>query len=237
MKELIYHFKGKPLKDGEEEYYQSAKDWYYERYERMALSLNYYRAASIGMALLLALSLIAFVMVLPLKQTIYRLIAVNEHTGEVTTLKEAEPNTFIKNEAVTRYFIHQYVLNRHGYSYEDIKRTFNIALAMSAKPVADKYSASIVDTNPESPLNVLNKQAYREVNVLSVNPLNPNAALVRFQTITHQRNTNETKQADFQAVIKWDYQTPSKEMEDRDHNPLGFFVTYYQVAPVFANKN
>lgn len=225
-------------KDLDHGYYQSAKDWYGERYECLSLSLNRYRLLSLLLALLLGLCLTAFIIVLPLNKTVYRLIAVNEKTGEVTTLKETVPQQINKNWNVTRYFIHQYVIDRHAYSYDDIKRTFNIALAMSAKPIADDYAAEILDTNPESPLNTLNKKAYRDVKIASINALNDNTALVRFQTITRNRNTtNDIERHDFEAVLKWNYQMPSKDILEHDNNPLGFFVTYYKVTPVFTEKN
>ena len=120
-------------------YYTEAKDWYAEKYELVEVSRNRYRFLSFGLGVLLALSLFSFASIMPLKQYVYRLVEVNRQTGEVTSLKELEGNQYSSNWIINRYFLHQYVINRHLYSYEDIKRTFNLALAMSAKPIADEY--------------------------------------------------------------------------------------------------
>jgi type IV secretion system protein VirB8 len=219
-------------------YYQAAKDWYQEKYELITVSRNRYRVLAMGLGLLLALSFGAFIMLLPMKQYVYRLIEVNQQTGEVNALKEMEGNKYAGNWVITRYFIHQYVLNRHLYSHEDVKRTFNMTLAMSSKSIADDYSETIMDVNPESPLNILNTDYYREVNILGINQLNEKTALVRFKTITHHKtNKNDVKVEDLQAVVKWEFNNFPASLKDSDKNPLGFFVTYYKVTPVYLDSN
>lgn len=219
-------------------YYQSAKDWAYERYELVEVSKNRYRLLALGLGGLLALSIGAIIVMQPLKQYVYRLVEVNRQTGEVTALKELEEHKYASNWVVTRYFLHQYIINRHLYSFEDIKRTFNIALSMSAKPVYDKHAEEIVDTNPASPLNTLNTNYYRDVEVLGINQLNDNTALVRFKTITTNKAAKDDKKIkELQAVVKWEYANSPASLKERDDNPLGFFVTYYQESPVYAETN
>lgn len=224
---------------GEEpNYYQTAKNWSQERYELIEVSRNRYRLLAAGFGGLLALSIAAIIAMQPLKQYVYRLVEVNRQTGEVTALKELEEHKYASNWVVTRYFLHQYITNRHLYSYEDIKRTFNLALAMSAKPIYDKFADLIIDTNPESPLNTLNTNYYRDVEVLGINQLNDNTALVRFRTITTNKSAKDDKKIkELQAVIKWEYANAPASLKERDDNPLGFFVTYYQESPVYAENN
>lgn len=215
------------------DYYQQANHWYQEVYENVAISRDRYRLLSIGLGTLLALSLTLTTILLPLKQYVYRLIEVNQQSGEVMQLKEIEGNRYAANWVVTRYFINQYVLNRHSYHFDDIKRTFNNTLALSNKEIANSYSNQIVDTNPYSPINTLNKNYYREVTDIVINQLNDHSALVRFSTLTHNRTTSsDVKKEDFQAVIKWEYENPANALSDRDKNPLGFTVTFYQVSPI-----
>jgi len=219
------------------DYYQEAKSWYQENYESLQISRNRYRVFSCIMAFMMCLGLCAIITLLPLKQYIYRLIEVNKQTGEVTVLKEMEGNAFSANWIMTRYFINQYIEQRESYSLEEIKRKFNIVIRMSDKPLANKYIADTVDSNPKSPIKLLNNTHYKEVNVLSINSLNDNTALVRYQTRLHNKSeVNEVKTEDWQAVIKWKYVNDKASLNDRDKNPLGFTVTYYQVSPVFAEK-
>lgn len=226
------------LKKMRGDYYQQAGDWYQDQYASMAISRHRYRLFAASAGVLLALSLIAIATMMPLKQYIYRIIEVNHQTGEVTALKELEGNRYAANWVMVRYFLNQYVMNRHLYSKEDIKRTFNLALSLSAKPIADDYAQQILDTNPQSPLNVLKDDYYRNVEVLGINQLNENTALVRFRTLTISKSDKSDKKInELQAVIKWEFSNITASLQDRDDNPLGFFVTYYQESPVYAENN
>lgn len=221
----------------DENYYQESKTWYSEVYESMICSRDRYRLLSIILAVLLTLSIVSLVSVLPLKQYVYRIMEVNTQTGEVSELNQLESTTLSENWVVTRYFISQYVQNRHEYHVEDIKRTFNLVLAMSNKEVAAVYNNDLVDTNPKSPINTLGKDYYRDVTILSQNQLNLNTALVRFKTTTYSRtNLNDVKTDDYQVVIKWQYQNNKESLPDRDKNPLGFTVTYYQLSPLLTGN-
>jgi type IV secretion system protein VirB8 len=219
------------------DYYQESRSWYSEVYESMICSRDRYRLLSIVLGVLLILSTVSIFSILPLKHYVYRIMEVNTQTGEVSELNELESTKVGENWAVTRYFISQYVQNRNAYHMEDIKRMFNLALAMSGTDVASVYNNEIVDTNPKSPINTLGKEYYRDVTILSQNQLNANTALVRFRTITHNRsNINDVKTDDFQVVIKWQYKNYKESLPDRDKNPLGFTVTYYQQSPLFTEN-
>lgn len=214
------------------DYYQAAQNWYSEVYESLICSRDRYRLCTVLFGILLAMSVSAIALMMPLKHYFYRMIAVNQTTGEVTQLKEIEPDSVAHNWSVTRYFIHQYIQNRHAYSFEDIKRTFNLVLAMSDHLVAKNYSEQTIDSNPDSPITQLGQNKYRDVTVYSINQLNQDTALIRFKVTTHDRtNPNEMIKKDYQAVLKWHYQL-SHDASLRDKNPLGFEVTYYQMTPV-----
>ena len=218
-------------------YYQEAKSWYQENYESVVCAMNRYRVLAISLGILLGLSLIAFSVMLPLKSFMYRLIAVNQQTGEVTVLKELEGDHYAANWVVTRYFINQYIQQRQGYSLEDIKRRFNLVVAMSGSGIAKEYIDSTVDSNPKSPIVLLKNDYYRDVQVLSVNQLNDKTAVARFRETTHNRaNVSDVKTTDWQVILKWEYVNPNESLAERDKNPLGFKVTYYQISPVFSDK-
>ena len=203
----------------------------------MVCSRDRYRLLAVILGGLLTLSVGLMIAMMPLKQYFYRLLTINQQTGEVVTLKELEQNTFTANWVVTHYFINQYIQNRHTYHYEDIKQRFNATLSMSSPKLADTYEADIIDKNPQSPINVLGKDGYRDVTVLSINPLNSNTALVRFKTVTRDKErTIEAKTENYQAIVKWDYHNSKASLQERDLNPLGFRVTYYQVTSVYSDN-
>jgi type IV secretion system protein VirB8 len=219
----------------EQGYFSEAKAWHTERYEMMESSRNYFRLASCVLLGLNALLLASVIVILPLKSVQYRVIEVNKQTGEVSPLNNVEGKPYSADWTTDRFFISQYVLYRESYNYQDIRRAFNQVLATSDRKIGEMYSHEIVSDNPKSPINTLKDNFYRETNVKSINRLNNNTALVRYQIITHNKmNLNEDKTEEFQAVIKWEYGKPSEILENRDKNPLGFFVTYYQPSPVFA---
>lgn len=218
-------------------YYQEAKSWYEEKYESVVCSRNRYRVLAFSLMGLLGLAISSICIMMPLKKYIYRILEVNKQTGEVTVLKEMEGNKFTSNWALTHYFLNQYVAMRESYSFEDIKRKFNTVAAMSDQTVADAYIASIVDSNPKSPINTYKNTYYKEVNVVGIDKLNDHTALVRFKVITHNKNDfNDTKTKDWHAVVNWKYINVPDSLQDRDKNPLGFKVTYYQLEPVFSDN-
>lgn len=218
-------------------YYQAAKSWYAENYEAIFCSRNWFRLATIGLSILLALSLICLSALLPLKQYYYRILTVNQQTGEVAVLKELEGNTYTANWAMTHYFISQYVNDRESYSIQDIKRKLNQVIAMSDSKIADSYVATTVVSNPKSPINTLKGDYYRTVDIAGIDKLNEQTALVRFKIITHNSSdVNERKAKDWHAIVRWRYVNDPATLPDRDKNPLGFKVTYYQLEPVYTEK-
>lgn len=220
-----------------DEYYQTAKSWYQENYEAVICAKNRYRLLAISLGILLGLNSIALSVLLPLKSFVYRMVEVNQQSGEVTVLKELEGNQYNANWVVTRYFINQYIQQRQGYSLDDIKRRFNLVIAMSNGALAKEYIDSTVDANPKSPIVLLKNDYYRDVQVLSVNQLNDQTAVARFRESTHNRaNVADVKTTDWQVILKWEYVNPNESLAERDKNPLGFKVTYYQLSPVFSDK-
>jgi type IV secretion system protein VirB8 len=237
VKAAIKEKLSKNVSNTEENYYGAAKHWYEEVYESVLCSRDRYRLLAILLGGLLTLSLIALVVLLPLKHAVYRVLTLNQTTGEVVQLKELEGSHFSENWAMTRYFINQYIQHKNTYHYTDIKRLFNVTLAMSTPSIAKNVEAEMVDTNPASPINVLGKEGYQDVTVLSINQLNTNTALARFRILTYPKDdTAHVKQTDFQVVMKWEYQNTKASLEERDLNPLGFRVTYYQASPLFTDN-
>lgn len=221
----------------EGDHYIAAKHWYQEVYESIVCSRDRYRLLAILLGGLLTITIIALLILLPLKQYFYRILTVNQTTGEVVQLKELETSRLPQSWVMTRYFINQYIQAKNTYHYDDIKRSFNLTLAMSAPAIAKNVEGETVDTNPQSPINVLGREGYQDVLVLSINQLNANTALARFRTLTHPKeDTARVKQADFQVVVKWDYQNTKVPLQERDLNPLGFRVTYYQASPLFTDN-
>ncbi|MBV9576408.1 MAG: type IV secretion system protein [Gammaproteobacteria bacterium] len=220
-----------------ESYYTDAKSWYQENYESIICSRNRYRLFALINSILLGLSIIAIIIMMPLKQYVYRIIEVNKQTGEIAELREMEGHTFTTNWVINRYFINQYVQLRESYHLSDIKRCFNIVAALSSSPIAKEYVFNTLDSNPKSPINLFKDNFYRDVKVLGINQLNENTAMARYQTITHNKNElNEIKTEDWQVILKWEYTNPSESLEERDKNPLGFKITYYQNSPIFSDK-
>ena len=172
----------------DKQYYQEAASWYQENYESVICSRNRYRLLALINSILLGLSVIAIVIMVPLKQTVYRIIEVNKQTGEITQLKEMEGHVFSANWVISRYFIHQYVELRESYSLSDIKRSFNLVAALSSAPIAKEYVFNTVDSNPKSPIHLFKDNYDREVKILGINQLNDHTAMVRYQTITHNKN-------------------------------------------------
>jgi len=220
------------MKETESNFYDHAKSWYEDHYQNILCSRNRYRTMAMAFAILLTLSIVAITTMLPLKSYYYRIIMMDGKTGNITVLKEVEYSKIPVTHAITESLISRYIQEREHYDYEDIKRSFNVVIALSDKAVAEKYIAdTTVDTNPTSPIKTLNTEFYKTVSNMFIQELNDNTATARFSVQTFSKeNHTEVKKENFQAIIKWEYRKPSESNEERYDNPVGFNVTYYQVS-------
>lgn len=185
-------------------------------------------AAAAGVLVILALG--AVVAVMPLKRVDAFVLRVDNATGGVdvvTTLRDAQ-TTY--GEAVDKYFLNKYVLNRESYDYDTVQTAYDTTVLLSSPEVQREFLA--VFDGPTARDKVLSNHTRVMVRVRSITPgTSKNTAVVRFSTTRKQLNGAVEAEENLVATIGFRYVGAAMREQDRLVNPLGFQATSYRVDP------
>jgi type IV secretion system protein VirB8 len=208
-------------------YFAEAASW---DHDRLIAANRSKRLAWIvaGVASGLAVTGVAAIAVLtPLKTVAPYVITVDKATGasEITSPMSRDiPATY--NEAVTKYFLADYVRNREGWIPQARKEFFEGVLAMSSRDEQARWTAFYSKDNPKSPQSIFTDLDTVFVAIKSVTFVSKNVAQVRFtKTLQHGTSATDTPAI---ATITYDTtDTPTTEQQ-RFKNPLGLEVQSYR---------
>jgi type IV secretion system protein VirB8 len=223
------------LANNEDAFYQQGMDWEAEiQFENTRqLQIAYIISVVASVIALLAVTAIFFIM--PLKTTETYVVTVDKTTGMVDIKLPLTEQSIPQDEAITKYFLGQYVTAREGYMRSRAAKDYNLVSKLSSPIVYQTYHDKFKPENPRSPLNRYRDKTIVEVDVTSISFLSENTAYItieRSEIFPDQQKTHyEAVTIDFHYVL-----TPLKE-KDRLINPLGFEVTDYRVDPQVLTNN
>jgi type IV secretion system protein VirB8 len=181
-----------------------------------------------GVASALAITGVAAVaMLTPLKTVAPYVITVDRATGasEITSGMTGDRQVSY-SEAVTKYFLADYVRNREGWIPQARQEFFDGVLAMSSRDEQARWTAFYSKDNPKSPQAVFTDLDTVFVAIKSVTFVSKNVAQVRF-TKTLQRGTSTTDTPAIATITYDTTDTPTTEQQ-RFKNPLGLEVQSYR---------
>jgi type IV secretion system protein VirB8 len=176
---------------------------------------------------LLALTLLGFVGLLPLRRVEPYVVRVDNATGAVdivTVLREA-PRSY--GEVVDKYWLNKYVLNREAYDWQTLQASYDTAVLLSSEAV-QREIAALFD-GPQARDKLLGERVRYLVKVRSIVP-SKDTAVVRFVR-TRRVEGAEDVDENLVATVGFQYVAAPMKEEDRLVNPLGFQVTSYRVDP------
>lgn len=212
------------------EYLMAARGW--ETDEIMRSRKNERRAWLVaGVAIVLAvLSVIAVVLLTPLKTVEPFVVRVDKNTGATDIVTVLNEHTISYNEAIDKYFLAQYLRYCESYSYDTAYANYQACAALSTSSVAKAEYESIIPSNPKSPAKVYGEHSRVEIEVNSISFLSRGMAQVRF---TRQVMTG-TGEDDSQwiATVVYKYLNPPVDERTRLVNPVGFTVSQFRIDPV-----
>jgi type IV secretion system protein VirB8 len=215
--------------DGEDlkAYFAEAASWDYDRLIAANRSKRLaWTAAAIASGLAIT-GVAAVAMLTPLKTVAPYVITVDKATGasEITSPMSKEmPATY--NEAVTKYFLADYVRNREGWIPQARQEFFEGVLAMSSRDEQARWTAFYSKDNPKSPQAVFTDLDTVFIAIKSVTFVSKNVAQVRF-TKTLQRGGSTTDTPAIATITYDTTDTPTTEQQ-RFKNPLGLEVQSYR---------
>jgi len=184
---------------------------------------------------LTALTLLAFVAMLPLKSVEPFVIRVDNTTGVTDVVPLYAGNAPI-SEVVTRYLLHNYVVTRERYFYAMAEQDYNLIGAYNS-PVLNSLWMQLWDrANAQSPLVLYKDGTTVRSQVESISFIKradgtQDLAQARFLTATRQGGTGAESIRHWIATIQYDYVAPSKDEQLRSLNPLGFRILEYRKEP------
>lgn len=181
-----------------------------------------------GVASAMAITGVAAVaMLTPLKTVAPYVITVDRATGasEITSGMTGDRQVSY-SEAVTKYFLADYVRNREGWIPQARQEFFDGVLAMSSRDEQARWTAFYSKDSPKSPQAVFTDLDTVFVAIKSVTFVSKNVAQVRF-TKTLQRGTSATDTPAIATITYDTTDTPTTEQQ-RFKNPLGLEVQSYR---------
>lgn len=208
-------------------YYQSGDIWEQEivRRAKRSRALAWFVTMIFGAVTLL--SLLALVMLVPLKSFEPYIVEVDRNTGYVEVKTGlTRPVNLTEQQAITQANIVRYIRAREGYDPYAIEQNFGVAALLStgnaARMLQDLYST----TNAKNPAKVYGRNKRVTTEIASVTFPNSSTGIVRFST-TEVSDTDSIVRH-WIAVVRYRYTDTPATNEWRFENPLGFQVYDYR---------
>ncbi|MGV2102870.1 virB8 family protein [Rhizobium sp. 21-4511-3d] len=208
-------------------YYQSGAIWEQEIVKKAKRSRALAWFVTMIFAGITLLSLLALVMLVPLKTFEPYIVEVDKNTGYVEVKSGlTRPASLTEQQAITQANIVRYIRSREGYDPYAIEQNFGIAALLStgnaARELQDLYSAA----NAKNPAKVYGKAKRVTTEIASVTFSNNSTGIVRFAT--NEVSDTDAVTRHWIAVVRYRYTDTPATNEWRFENPLGFQVYDYR---------
>ena len=171
-------------------------------------------------------SMVAVICMLPLRTVDIYVFRVNATTGTVDLVTPVR-GTQTYDEAVTKYWLADYIRSREGYMFDEAPAAFRRVNLMSLEPEQAKFTESYALKNPKSALAVLGRDGTSKIDIRAISFPSANLGLVRYAR-TLQRGGQSTV-SHWMATVAYDYVSVPLSDADRLINPLGFSVRDYRI--------
>jgi type IV secretion system protein VirB8 len=218
-----------------QEYFIEAESWDADRAAQLRRSA---RAAwwMAGTGWLCALaSIVALLLLMPLKQVVPYLVRVDGSTGIVDVVPVFAGHATVE-EAVTRYFLTHYVSVCERFNFSTAESDYEECGAFHSAQRNQAWYALWTATNPKSPLNVHKDGSTVRVQVNSVSFFTRASGLSDLAQVRYLKALRQGAGADesfthWVATIQYAYGEPAKEPKTRRWNPLGFKIIDFRSEP------
>ncbi|MFA1672086.1 virB8 family protein [Rhizobium mongolense] len=208
-------------------YYQSGDIWEQEIVRRAKRSRALAWLVTMIFGTITLLSLIALVMLVPLKSFEPYIVEVDKNTGYVEVKTGlTRPVTLTEQQAITQANIVRYIRAREGYDPYAIEQNFGIAALLSTGNAARELQDLYSKTNPKNPAKAYGRNTRVMTEIASVTFPNNSTSIVRFST-TEISDTDSIVRH-WIAVVRYRYTDTPATNEWRFENPLGFQVYDYR---------
>jgi type IV secretion system protein VirB8 len=211
--------------------FEQAMDWEASRTQVIEKSERRAWYVAFTALAVMALSWIAIVVMLPLKETVPYVIRVDNTTGVPDIVTAMDTKSISFNEAMDKYWMAQYVRARETYDWYTLQKDYNVVGLLSSHSVGAGYAAQF--EGKEALDKRYGSSVRATVEIMSIVPNGRGVGTVRFVKTTKRTDDdgpgNTTK---WVATVAYEYRNPSLIKESqRLINPFGFQVMSYRVDP------
>ena len=182
---------------------------------------------SVGVAIL---SIVAVLLLTPLKTVEPYVIRVDNTTGMVDILTILDEEQISSIEALDKHFVAQYIKAREGYYYDMLNQDYIFVQLLSTPEIAESYRQIYTGDNARD--TRLGNATQVEVQIISIvlgESAGAKTATARINLKTTNKNSKAENVATKVITLTYTYQTAQVDEENRLLNPLGFKVSNYRV--------
>jgi len=217
-------------------YFAEAASWDADRYRQAARSARRAWLAAGAGWLCAALSLLALVLLMPLKQVQPFLVRVESTSGVVDVVPAYRGGTTTLEPAVTRYFLTHYVSVCERFNFATAESDYEECGAFHGAQRNQAWYALWNPHNPRSPLNLHKDGSSVRVQVQSVSFFRRGSGItdlaqVRYLKAERAAGASEERLTHWIATIQYAFAQPSQDPRVRRWNPLGFRVVELTSEP------
>ncbi|HEY3949591.1 virB8 family protein [Phenylobacterium sp.] len=211
-------------------YFADARRWDEERLQSALRSRRLAWTVAAGAGALAIAAVVAVAALTPLKRVEPFVVRVDNATGAVDVMTALTgPEQLTADEAVTKYFLSQYVRARETWLPSAAEANFRQVSIMSTPAEQERWAAFFRPADPASPQVALGPANAAEVEIRAISFVNRQVASVRFRKTVRQGQ--QTTTGDWIATLTFAYAQAPMAEADRLRNPLGFQVASYRADP------
>lgn len=214
------------MSSSRQSHYDKGEAWEYETYLRLTQSKRRAWVVAAVAGAVTILSLLALVLVLPLKEFAPYVVTVHEGTGYLEVTRGLAPGNLSEDEAVTSANIVRCLTAHETFDATDYRENYDYVSLCMADLALENYRRWFSNDHPDNPIQQYGYDTTVRVQIKSLQLLTDDTAQVRFQTIKtfNGRDTIEH----WVAVLTFRYVQKPTALADRFQNPLGFQITRYR---------
>lgn len=176
------------------------------------------------------ISLLAVLLLTPLKTVEPYVIRVDNITGMVDIITTIDKEQISENEALDKYFISSYVKAREGYFYEMLNNDYKYVQLLSSEDVANSYRTIYQGENAKDAKLKNNYQIEVEILSIVLNESNGvKTSTIRANLKTKNKSQGGENKQTIVITLAYDYFLGELKEESRILNPLGFKVLTYRI--------